>query len=72
VATLELVQRSSGFPAIAESGVDVRNPKYAARRPRNVECAVQGVAAEQARECPRKQGVFVLEISSNNSTTSIK
>jgi hypothetical protein len=69
---LELVQRSSGFPAIAESGVDVRNPKYAASRPRIVEWAVQGVVSEQRRVRPRKHEGLVLEISSNSSTTSIK
>src|SRR5207248_1085215 len=63
---LDFVQRSSGLPAMAESGVDIRNPKYAASRPRNVECAVQGVVSEQARVRPRKQDGFVLETSSNS------
>src|SRR5947209_6462150 len=69
---LDFVQRSSGLPAMAESGVDIRNPKYAASRPQNVECAVQGVVSEQGRACPRKQDGFVLETSSNSSTTSIR
>src|SRR6266705_7021796 len=50
----ELVQTSSGFPAMAESGVDSRNPRYAACRSRQRECAVQGTLSEHARLRPRK------------------
>jgi hypothetical protein len=69
---LELTQKSFGCPAIAESGVDIRKFEYAARRPRNVECAVQGVVSEQTRVRPRKHDGLVLETSSNSSMTSIR
>src|SRR3954470_5661347 len=55
------VQTSSGSPAIAESEVDVRNPKYAPSTPCHAKCAVQGEVAEQARELLRKQVAALLK-----------
>jgi len=63
---------SEFFSAIVESEVEMRNPKYAVCRSLHAACALQGFEPEHGRVCLRKQLGLAREISSNNSTTSIR